>query len=148
MENLLLSSCSSTSENFKHLFMDSFIDFLGLFFFSPPSFLFLSFHSDALSNVQHRYFSFFLFSQTEMNVLPFICLSCVHYCQNSMVTYNSRMPFFFFFWFSLYLDCTVLTAHVYRSYTSCKGIQLYFETILIFSGCIDVSRAPPLSDDK
>lgn len=146
-----MSSCSSTSENFKHLFMDSFTDLLGLFFFFSfffPTFVFVC-----------HFFTVMLSQMCSTDIFPSLCLmkqkwmfylsSASFVCIIAKTLWWHIIPGCLFFLVTLYPDCTVFDSTCIQIiYYTCKGIQLYFETILMYSGCIDVSRAPPLSDSK
>lgn len=120
-----------TSESRAALHLRSLSTFLWIslqtyfFFFSPPHVCICLLTVMVWQVLATNTFPLFfvLSSQTEMNVLPFICLIHVHYCHNSMVTYSSRLPFPFFF-LSLYPCCTAVTVKV--SYFSCKGYTALF----------------------
>lgn len=121
--------------------MDSSLDILDLFF----KFLFISsqwWHLKCWSHVQHKYtykllcFCFFsLFAQTELKVLPFIFL--IHYPLMCIIAITLQGVFL------EEVPWLVMSSKMYTDHIP----AVRYKALCWEKGCLDVSRAPPLSDD-
>lgn len=116
--------------------MDSFLDLLDLLW------IFISsqwWHLKCWSHTQHKYtykWPFFLLAETELNVSPVICL--IHYLFMRIIAKTLQGAFLGL------VPWLVVSNKMYTDHIP----AVRYKALCWEKGCLDVSRAPPLSDDR